>query len=123
MGCGAGPGDVARASPPTETITARILVPLRLTAWMGGDMGQTLERCLLENLKGLSKPRIGRVPRAFVIQADEAPGPLLEAVYHAARAMEAHAQATYPVFHRDLGPVWTGSLQVNFDEPASPAPN
>jgi hypothetical protein len=97
---------------------AKIVVPVRYAAWLSGDLGRSLERTLQRNLGPAAK--VTRLPRGFLIEADEAPGPLLEAVHRAALDLERGAEAAYPVFHHELGPVWTGTLQAVF-EPTSMA--
>lgn len=104
------------ASPSTVTTatTARIVLPVRYAAWLSGDMGRSLERKLQQALLSLGGVKITRLPRAFLVEATEAPGPLLEAVQRAAIELEAGVAAAYPVFHHELGPVWTGTLQAVF---------
>ena len=98
----------AKPSPPN----AKVVLPVRYSAWLQGDLGSALERQLRTSLGG--EARISRMPRAFLVEAPEAPGPLLEAVHRAALELEASAAETYPVFHHELGPLWTGTLQSVF---------
>lgn len=92
----------------------RILVPVRMAAWLTGDLGLSLQRTLQHALDPLGEVKVVRLPRAFLVEANEAPGPLLEAVQRAAQDLEAGAAAAYPVFHHEMGPVWTGTLQAVF---------
>lgn len=104
------------ASPTTATTaaTARIVLPVRYAAWLSGDMGMSLQRSLQQALDPLGSVKVTRLPRAFLVEAAEAPGPLLEAVQRAAIELEAGVAAAYPVFHHEIGPVWTGTLQAVF---------
>ena len=97
--------------------TSKILLPVRYSAWLNGDMGQTLQRTLQHALDPLDGVKVTRLPRGFLVEADEDPGPLLEAVHRAALELEDGVEAAYPVFHHEMGPVWTGTLQAVF-EPA-----
>ena len=96
------------------TASARIVLPVRYAAWLSGDLGRTLERTLQHALGPPSEVRVTRLPRAFLVESAEAPGPLLEAVRRAAVELERGAAAAYPVFHHEMGPVWTGTLQAVF---------
>lgn len=93
---------------------SRIVVPVRYAAWLSGDLGRSLERTLQRSLDDLPRVKVTRLPRAFLVEAPEAPGPLLEAVHRAATDLESGAAAAYPVFHHEMGPVWTGTLQAVF---------
>ncbi len=93
---------------------SRILVPVRYAAWLSGDLGKSLEKNLRIGLDNLHGVRIQRLPRGFLVEADESPGPFMEAVHHAVQELEAGVAAAYPVFHHEMGPVWTGTLQVVF---------
>lgn len=101
--------------------SSRIVVPVRYAAWLAGDLGRTLERTLQHALDPLEDVRVSRLPRGFLVEADEAPGPLLEAVHRAALELERGAEAAYPVIHHEMGPVWTGTLQAVFEAPAARA--
>lgn len=105
--------DASQPIAPTAA-TARIVIPVRMAAWMSGDLGLSLERRLQHALDDLGAVKVTRLPRAFLVEAAEAPGPLLEAVQRAAVELEAGVAAAYPVFHHELGPVWTGTLQAVF---------
>ncbi len=96
--------------------TAKIVIPIRLASWLVGDIGRTLERTLQHALDPVADVRITRLTRGFVIEANESPGPLLEAVQRAAVALEAGAASAYPVFHHQMGPIWNGTLQAVFVE-------
>ncbi len=94
--------------------TAKVVLPVRYSAWLSGDMGRALERTLENALSDFAGLRITKLPRAFLIEAHEEAGPMLEAVYRAAVTMERGVETTYPVFHHEMGPVWTGTLQSVF---------
>lgn len=102
-----------RASPP-PTPNSRIVVPVRYAAWLSGDLGRSLERSLVNALADVQDVKVTRLPRAFLVEAHESPGPMLEAVQRAALELEQGAADAYPVFHHELGPVWTGTLQSVF---------
>lgn len=102
-----------RASPP-PTPNSRIVVPVRYAAWLSGDLGRSLERRLHDALDDVDDVKVTRLPRAFLVEAHESPGPLLEAVQRAAVELERGAADAYPVFHHEMGPVWTGTLQSVF---------
>ena len=106
-----------RALPPAPPFpgSSKIVVPVRYAAWLSGDLGRTLERTLQHALDPLEDVRVTRLPVGFLVEANEAPGPLLEAVHRAALDLEKGAEAAYPVFHHEMGPVWTGTLQAVFD--------
>lgn len=109
---------MAVVDPMAKTINpaapSKIVVPVRYAAWLAGDLGRSLERTLQNGLAGFTDVRVTRLPRGFLVEADEAPGPLLEAVHRAALELEEGVQAAYPVFHHEMGPVWTGTLQAVF---------
>lgn len=107
--------------PPTRPAEplSRIVVPVRYAAWLSGDLGRSLERTLQHALDPLDDVRVTRLPRGFLVEANEAPGPLLEAVHRAALDLEKGAEAAYPVFHHEMGPVWTGTLQAVFEPVAA----
>lgn len=93
---------------------SKILVPVRYAAWLSGDLGDQIEASLKQALCAVPAMRLTRMPRGFLVQADEDPGPLVEAVHAAARNLEATVAQRYPVFHHEMGPLWTGTLQVVF---------
>jgi hypothetical protein len=107
--------------PSAEGPTSKIVVPVRYAAWLSGDLGRTLERTLQHALDPLEEVRVTRLPRGFLVEANEAPGPLLEAVHRAALDLEKGVEAAYPVFHHEMGPVWTGTLQAVFEPAAATA--
>ena len=75
----------------------------------------TRVRCGLQDaLDPLGPVKITRLPRAFIIESEEAPGPLLEAVQRAAVELEERTAAAYPVLHHEIGHIWTGTLQAVF---------
>ncbi len=95
---------------------SRVLIPVRYAAWLSGDLGRELENTLLHSLEHLDDIRVTKLPRGLLVEADEASGPLLEAVHRAVTELEAAVRAAYPVFHHEMGPVWTGTLQSVFTE-------
>lgn len=99
---------------PLRVDDARILAPVRYAAWLAGSLGDELARQLQTGLDGLPDATVKRLPRGFLIQADESPGPLVEAVARAMQDLEAGAAEAYPLFHREMGPLWTGTLQAVF---------
>ena len=94
--------------------TSKVIVPVRYAAWLNGDIGRALERTMQSALEPVAAVRVTRLPRAFLIEADEAPGPLLEAVHRATLDLESGVEAAYPVIHHEMGPIWTGTLQSVF---------
>jgi hypothetical protein len=99
---------------------SRILAPVRYTAWLTGELGQELHTQLTNALAVIPQARVTRLARGFLIEADEAPGPLLEAVARAMQDMESGVAAAYPIFHTEMGPVWTGTLQSVFAPDPAP---
>lgn len=95
-------------------MACKILVPVRYAAWLSGEMGQVLQTQMENGVGGLPESRVTRMPRGFLVEAEEADGPFLEAVRHAVAELEEAVQARYPVFWREMGPVWSGSLQALF---------
>ncbi len=93
---------------------SRILIPIRYAAWLSGDLGRTISQDLETTLSVLPGLRITRLPRGIMIEADEAPGPMVEVVHRGMADLEASVARRYPVFHHEMGPVWTGTLQVVF---------
>ncbi len=93
---------------------ARILAPVRYAAWLAGDLGDALTDQLRNGLDHVPKARVQRLPRGFLVEANESPGPLVEAVARAMQDLERGAARTYPLFHQEMGPVWTGTLQAVF---------
>lgn len=97
------------------------MVPVRRAAWLAGAVGLQLERQLRHAMASLGACVV-RVPQGFRVEAEEAPGVLLEAVHRAVQDMEAALAVAYPLFHREIGPFWDGTLQCVFDPPAGTAP-
>lgn len=93
---------------------AKILVPVRYSAWLSGDLGRQLEVVLRHGLAHVPSARITRMPRGFLVEAAEDPGPFLEAVHRAMAELQESVARRYPVFSDEMGPVWTGTLQVIF---------
>ncbi len=107
---------LAEAPPVQPSPAARVLVPVRYAAWLSGDLGRELEQTLLNGLGHLADVAITKLPRGFLVHADESAGPLVEAVHRAVTELEAAVRSAYPVFHHEMGPVWTGTLQSVFTE-------
>jgi hypothetical protein len=111
-----------------RTPTCKIAVPVRLPSWLTGDLGKSIEQTFRSLLHELPSLDLTRLPRGFVVEAREAPGPLLEAVHRAVLELEARVEEAYPVLHVEMGPVWTGTLQAVFttrkarDPPPAAAP-
>lgn len=93
---------------------ARILVPVRYAAWLSGDLGRQIENQLRHGLDAVPGLHVTRMPRGLLVEADESPGPLLEAVRGAIAELEDGVATRYPVFHHEMGPLWSGTLQVVF---------
>lgn len=93
---------------------ARVLAPVRYAAWLAGDLGQDLLKQLTTGLAAVPAVQVTRLPRGFLVEAEEAMGPLVEAVARAMRDLEDGVATTYPMFHAEMGPVWTGTLQAVF---------
>lgn len=92
----------------------RILVPIRYAAWLAGELGKTLDAELNRQLKGLDELAVTRLPRGFLVETKECEGPAVEQIARAVADLECTVKERYPVFHREMGPVWTGTLQVIF---------
>lgn len=99
--------------------TAKIVVPVRYSAWLCGELGHQIQELLENALAPLGEVHVTRLPRALLVEADEDSGPLLEAAHRAIQDAEAAVAKAYPVFHHEMGPVWTGTLQAVF--PQTPA--
>ncbi len=93
---------------------SRILVPIRYSAWLSGDLGRSIHQDIQASLQTLAGLRVTRMPRGFLIEADEDPGPMLEVVHAGIADVERAVAQRYPVFHHEMGPLWTGTLQVVF---------
>jgi hypothetical protein len=106
---------------------SKIVIPVRYAAWLNGDLGRVLERTLTVAIgDGLVKansrcvaPKVTRLPRGFLVEVDEDAGVLLGIVEQATRTMESGVEKAYPVFHYEMGPVWTGTLQVVYEPPVT----
>lgn len=92
----------------------RILVPVRYSAWLAGELGRILHEDLQRGLKGLDELGVTRLPRGFLVETKEVEGVTVERVARAVGDLEATVKERYPVFHSEMGPVWTGTLQVIF---------
>lgn len=93
---------------------SRILVPVRYAAWLSGELGKRIESTLGNALSAVPGLRLTRLPRGFLVEADESTGPLVEAVHRAIADVESGVAESFPVFHHEMGPLWTGTLQVVF---------
>ncbi len=93
---------------------SRVLVPVRYAAWLAGDLGRELCQQLTHGLASMPSLSVTRLPRGFLVEADESMGPLVEQVARAMTEMEDGVQQSYPIFHAEMGPVWTGTLQAVF---------
>ena len=92
----------------------RILVPVRYSAWLSGELGKNLYESLQREIKDLPEVAVTRLPRGFLVETRECEGVTVERVARAVSALEAGVRERYPVFHTEMGPVWTGTLQVIF---------
>lgn len=92
----------------------RILVPVRYSAWLAGELGKTLHDDLRRGLKDLDELQVTRLPRGFLVETKEVEGITVERVARAVTDLESRVKDRYPVFHSEMGPVWTGTLQVIF---------
>jgi hypothetical protein len=110
-------------------LPCKVAVPVRLPSWLTGDLGRSIEQTFRGLLREIPQSTLTRLPRGFMVEAHEAPGPMLEAVHRAVLELEARVEEAYPVLHIELGPLWTGTLQTVFPTassrgraPAPPAP-
>lgn len=101
--------------------STRILIPVRYSAWLTGDMGDVLERQVRRLLADLDHLEVSRMPRFLLVEAREEAGPMLEACRRAAEELEDRIANQYPAIHHDMGPLWTGTLQASFPD-AQPRP-
>ncbi len=97
-----------------EPRASRVLAPVRYAAWLAGDLGKDLTDQLTNGLMPIPGIRVTRLPRGFLVEADESMGPLVEQVARAMEELEEGVQERYPMFHTEMGPVWTGTLQAVF---------
>jgi hypothetical protein len=100
---------------------AKVLVPVRYAAWLAGELGERLQRQLQTAMDPMEAV-VTRLPRAFLVAAQETPGVLLEAVHRAVAELELAVEQAYPVFHHEMGPLWTGTLQSVFPAPVAEPP-
>lgn len=96
--------------------SSKILIPIRYAAWLNAEVGSTLHDLITEYLKDLSDLKVTRLPRAFCIDTTTKISQSVDIVHQAATKMEDAMKKQYPPYHRDMGPVWTGTLQVVFAE-------
>lgn len=92
-----------------EQRASRILIPVRYSAWLSGELGQQMAAQMEGHFSDLG---ITRMPRGFLVEGETALGTLVERVVEATAAVEEHVAQTYPVFHRETGPVWAGVMNV-----------
>ena len=97
-------------------MTDQILMPVRYAAWLAGEFGEQILEFMQNELKQLPDINVQKLHRGLLIQSSEAIGPFTEQVGLAAKALEADVAKQFPVFHREMGPVWTGVLQVVFSD-------
>lgn len=90
------------------------LVPVRYAAWLAGELGKALHDDLSRSRKDLPSLQVTRLPRGFLVETKEVEGITVERVAKSVREMEASVEDRYLVFHHEMGPVWTGTLQVIF---------
>lgn len=102
-------------------MTTHVLVPVRYSAWLAGDLGKELTR-LMES--ELPRSKVTRLARGFLVEAEqdptephETPGMLADNAIYAARQMETAVASEYPIFHKEMGPVWTRTVQVVVEDP------
>lgn len=101
---------------------SRILVPIRYSAWLCGELGKQITEFLQHRIKDLPEVEVTRLPRAFLVSSKECDGVMLERVRDAVQDIEIDVAHRYPVFHHEMGPVWTGTLQAVFPQtPPLPA--
>lgn len=98
----------------TTSDRLQIVLPVHYRSWLNGDIGEQLQRLVASSLAQLEDVDITRTERGFLISSPESPGPFFEAVHRAALDLERMVAARYPVFHHEIGPVWTGTLQAVF---------
>lgn len=97
---------------------ARILVPVRLSAWLTGEIGSFAQQQLAGALQ-LKGAQVSRLPGGFLVEAATTHGELLEDVHHAVLCMEGALCMAQPFLHGLVGPAWTGCLPALFDAPAA----
>jgi hypothetical protein len=95
------------ASPPS-----RVVMRVRYSAWLNGDLGREITSHVKAALKDQAGLRLDRLPGGLVVEADEAPGVLVEAVMRAATVAEAAIAKIHPVFVHEMGGVWAGAYTV-----------
>ncbi len=102
----------------------RMIIPVRYSAWMTGDIGAFLTDYLADRttkelrLLGAgpkTEARPSRLNRGIVLECDEAPGVFMTATRTAVEAMEREVASRYPVLHHEMGGVWTGTIQAAFE--------
>lgn len=98
---------------------ARFLVPVRASAWLSGELGKQITADLERGVKDLPGAAVTRLARGFLVDTSESPGVALECIHRAVQDVEACIRDRYPVFHHEMGPVWTGTVQVVFTEESS----
>jgi len=103
-----------------EVTIVKIVIPVRYSAWLCGELGKDLCKQLKDALSPGSE--VTRLPRSLLVESDEGAGQLLEATARAVQKMDDAMRARYPVFWHEMGPVWTGTLEAIFPaEPPMPA--
>lgn len=99
-------------------MASKTLVPIRYAAWLIGETGGCIEAQLKVELAALPEVRVTRLPRGILVETGVAPGMAVEALANAMAGVEAQLKENYPVFSKEMGPAWTGTLQTIFPEAA-----
>lgn len=89
-------------------MSVSFLVPVRYSSWLANEIGTTLQGVLQDALPVAAQ--LTRLPRGFLVEGLQDTN--LPEVLGAARALDAHVGQAYPVFYKELGPVWTGTVQA-----------
>lgn len=94
----------------------RLMAPVTRASWLSGDFGRRVESELKAHLRGLAALRVVRVLGGFVVQADESENCLVYQVAEALRSIEAGLKQDWPTSYHELGPLFTGHVQVVLDD-------
>lgn len=95
----------------------RVMAPVSLAAWLSGDLGKRVQSQLETHLHGLDNLRVARIMGGFVAQANESETCLVHAVAESLRSIEASFKNDWPTLYQEVGPLFTGHVQVVLDEP------
>lgn len=95
------------------TWASRVLVPVRYAAWLAGELGQSLHKSLEAQIKESKwEATVTRLPRGFLVESHNGShGRLVDLCIQWVTAMENEVRERYPVFHSEMGPIWTGTVQ------------